>query len=95
MTNEPRPLLELYKLLWEQIKDKSITGLLNHTLKLQYLNVITYQEMELLDLHILDEKQKLGGFVNSKSFVQRMIAELENEINSSNNSSSSTKANNN
>lgn len=80
-TENKEELLRLYKLLWEQIKNKSIIGLLNHTLKLQYLNLITYEEMVLLDLHILDEKQKLGGFVNSKEFVQKIINQLENTDN--------------
>lgn len=75
METQPRSLNTLYKLLWEQIKDEHTTRLIHESSKLEFNGIITYDEMNLLDLSIIVRKN--SDFVNNKTFVQRMIKETE------------------
>lgn len=78
--NEPRPLLELYKLLWEQIKDREFDYFYRETLELREKGIISRLEEDCLDYHA---EMSIGNdFLSSddrKAFVQRMIKELEND----------------
>jgi len=74
--NEPRPLLTLYKLLWEQIKGKrKQISLMEETLIMNINDKISFSDESFIDEHIRK------NFDNSdvKVFVQRMIKELEND----------------
>lgn len=89
--NEPRPLLALYKLLWEQIKDVEdfISGL---CFEINRLSAIP-DEKEILRSHLLANKPKNitdsgywfmlneEGTADRKAFVQRMIKELSDGSN--------------
>jgi hypothetical protein len=90
-TENKEELLRLYKLLWEQIKDKDITqGLCSDCYRL-----FTSDEFDIISDHIQKNMPVLihnnrvsifgwrlnsQGTADRKSFVQRMITELENEI---------------
>lgn len=68
-------LLRLYKLLWEQIKDREKVYLLIwHTQYMTDGGIISYEEMRLIDKDIIDK-----GYLAPKPFVQRQIKELEND----------------
>jgi len=77
---EPRPLLALYKLLWEQIKDKENVEYLNVILIfMSKYEIITPKEEDYLSFHIIINIDKKDIDKDRKAFVQRMIKELENE----------------
>lgn len=83
--NEPENtrLLRLYKLLWEQIKDKPRVYSLQRESNVMYINdEISRQEMQILDDSLYEDWSKTYLFSNTKNrkaFVQRMIKELEND----------------
>lgn len=79
MTNEPRPLLELYKLLWEQINDNDNDFIFDELNKMHDNNIITIYEVCYMQHHIMKNRE-LEEYRCEKSFVQRIITELENEI---------------
>lgn len=68
-----RPLKELYELLWEQIRNTHIMGLLTETSNMMFNHVITFNEKESLDVDILVNKKPLE---RNKELVQRRIKEL-------------------
>lgn len=96
-TENKEELLRLYKLLWEQINEKQrVRRLIEEGFLLFQNENISDEEEDLLFDDLMSRcDSELKTTPDRKSFVQRMITELENEINSSNNSSSSTKAKNN
>lgn len=77
METQPRSLNTLYKLLWEQIKDRSVKNpLWVYILEMRDDNILSEKEKQSLILHI----SKKWNFVKSKQeFVKRMIKETENE----------------
>lgn len=74
--NEPRPLLELYKLLWEQIKDDLNPDIIRTILSLRTENKVTEQELKSLSSHYINN---YSNYETRRESVQRMIKELEND----------------
>lgn len=76
--NEPRPLLHLYQLLLEQIKDEPhcYSLLTEVTSYLEIAKVISREEENLIDEDII---AKYDVSECQKAFVQRMIKQLEND----------------
>lgn len=88
--NEPRTLLELYKLLWEQIKDCEIFCLCgridfmrNHKIISLYESILLYNDLEkykpLRIRGVYWWRLTKKGISYRKKLVQRMIKELEND----------------
>lgn len=82
---EPRPLLALYKLLWEQIKDEDITSWFSSIIiQMHKSEIINFNEYEAIRNSIVwrcGDSWPLTkqGTEARKAFVQRMIKELEND----------------
>lgn len=67
-----RKLNELYKLLWEQIKDSNFFISTSITSYMEITKIITREEEDLIDSHIC---QFYDGIETQKEFLQRMILE--------------------
>jgi c-di-AMP phosphodiesterase-like protein len=84
-TGNKQELLRLYKLLWEQIKDMKRLEMNDIFYEAQMLD-LSREEVSIIASHILDNYEDKSdpfsetGLRKSKSFVQRMITELETEI---------------
>jgi len=78
METQPRSLNTLYKLLWEQIKDRNYIGnLTGITSQMEIYGLITRAEENIIDYNIC---ALYSGVDNTqKEFVQRMIKETEND----------------
>lgn len=89
---EPRPLLKLYELLWEQIKgqNKLLFGLCCELREMRIKGIITYEEQELMEDSIFKSPLLHGkkiymhpltekGTEKRKSFVQQQIEKLKNK----------------
>lgn len=74
METQPRSLNTLYKLLWEQIKESEIMGLLTETSNMMFKRLISLDEKDIIDEHILKNKQPLE---RNKHLIQRMIKETD------------------
>lgn len=87
MTKENKEeLLRLYKLLWEQIKyEIELVPIGRHTRDMMLNGIISNCEEKVLDKHMADNMVMTVGLCERKSFVQRMITELDNEITKANN----------
>ena len=82
METQPRSLNTLYKLLWEQIKDKPRIYSLNREINLLFLgDDITKEEYWYFDKIVIESFKDsflYSNTTNRKEFVKRMIKETEN-----------------
>lgn len=72
-----KTLLQLYQLLWEQIKyDTENSALILHTSLMRQTEMISVYDETALDYSITNE---IGYYEDRKQFVQRMIETLTKE----------------
>lgn len=67
---EPRPILILYKLLFDQIKNEDITSIRPYIINLRNDKLISIEEMLIIDRHLFENKAENEL---SKNFIQHFI----------------------